>query len=225
MSRVILFDIDNTLLYTGGAGSFAMNLAFSRMFDVPDGFARVEFSGRTDRYILETGLSEHRIEGDVDSHLPAFTEAYYQLLPDALSQREGYLMPGFPELLSALRDGGARLGLATGNFSRAATIKLDFYGIGGYFSGGGFGEISVHRKDVVADAIRTVANGTQASDIVVVGDTPHDVTSALDNGAIGVGVATGKFTAEELSDSGAHMVFADFSDWQGAAKTLLSAAF
>jgi len=173
MPRVALFDIDNTLLYTGGAGSFAMNAAFNELYGVPDGFARVEFSG-----------------------------------------------PGFPQLLAALRDAGVRLGLATGNFSEAARIKLEYYGIAEYFEGGGFGEVSLDRSDVVAAAIRNVANGARPSDVLVVGDTPHDITSATANGAIGVGAATGKFTVEELRDSGAAMVYEDFADWEAVAREL-----
>ena len=222
MPRVFLFDIDNTLLYTRGAGSHAMDQAFIEMFGVPDGFARIEFSGRTDRFILQSGLSTHSIEGDVDHHLEAFTKRYYKLLPDSISGRDGYLMPGFPELLAALSDAGAVLGLATGNFSRAATIKLRHFGIDEYFVGGGFGEESLERGDVVAAAIRNVANGASPADIIVIGDTPHDITSALQNDVIAVGVATGTFSTEELSASGAHAVFQDFADWREAAAALLS---
>ena len=223
MSRVVLFDIDNTLLYTGGAGSFAMNLAFNEMFGIPDGFARVEFSGRTDLWILQQGLTEHGIEGGLDKHFAELTSRYYKLLPGTLREREGYLMPGFPQLLESLRNAGVPLGLATGNFSEGARIKLEYYGIANYFSGGGFGEVSLDRSDVVAAAMRNVANGARASDVLVVGDTPHDITSATANGAIGVGVATGKYTVEELRDSGAAMAYGDFADWQRIATEWLAA--
>jgi phosphoglycolate phosphatase-like HAD superfamily hydrolase len=220
MPRVVLFDIDNTLLYSGGAGSFAMNMAFNELFGVSDGFARVEFSGRTDLFILQGGLAEHGIAGGVEKHLAAFTSRYYELLPQALAQREGYLMPGFPELLSALRDAGVRLGLATGNFSEGAALKLGYYGIADFFEGGGFGEVSPDRADVVAAAISNVADGAAPADILVVGDTPHDITSALANGVVGVGVATGTFTVEELRDSGTSRVYQDFADWQSVAREL-----
>lgn len=220
MARVILFDIDNTLLYSGGAGGFAMNLAFNQLYGVPDGFARVEFSGRSDLYILQQGLLDHGIEGGVEKHLAEFTDAYYKLLPDALRQRDGYLMPGFPELLAALKSAGVRLGLATGNFATSAGIKLQHFAVAGYFEGGGFGDVSVDRKDIVASAMRAVANGSQPGDVIVVGDTPHDITSATANGATGVGVATGKYTLEELQASGAARVYTDFADWQTAAQEL-----
>jgi phosphoglycolate phosphatase-like HAD superfamily hydrolase len=197
-----------------------MNMAFNELFGVADGFARVEFSGRTDLFILQGGLDEHGIAGGVEKHLAAFTKRYYELLPGALAQREGYLMPGFPDLLSALRDAGVRLGLATGNFSEGAAIKLRYYGIADYFEGGGFGEVSHDRADVVAAAIRNVGDGAAPTDILVVGDTPHDITSALANGVIGIGVATGKYTVEELRDSGTSRVYQDFADWDAVAREL-----
>lgn len=221
MPRVILWDIDNTLLYTGGAGSHAMNIAFHELYGVPDGFARVEFSGRTDRWILHSGLTEHGIEGDVATHLETFTDLYYGKLPVSMKERQGHLMPGFPELLQALKDGGARLGLATGNFSEAARIKLEFFGIAEFFEGGGFGEVDTERGRVVAEAIRNVANGAKPEDVLVIGDTPHDITSATENGVVGIGVATGNFTTEELEAAGARRVYQDFADWETAAQELL----
>jgi phosphoglycolate phosphatase len=221
MPRVILFDIDNTLLYSGGAGGLAMNLAFNEMFGISDGFARVEFSGRTDRYILQEGLSSHNIEGGCETFLPDFTRRYYSILPRTLREREGHLMPGFPELLETLAAGQARLGLATGNFSESARLKLEHYGLGRFFSGGGFGEESVDRTAIVKSAIAQLADGARPGDILVVGDTPHDVSSALDNGVVGVGVATGSYSVDDLKAAGARLVFADFSDWKSAAAQLL----
>ncbi len=222
MARVFLFDIDNTLLYTRGAGSHAMTAAFLELFGIPDAFARVEFSGRTDRWILHSALDEHKIDGGFDRHFEPYTKRYYELLPGSIAERDGYLMPGFPELLSALLDAGATLGLATGNFSAAGTIKLRHFGIADYFEGGGFGEVSLDRADVVVQAIRAVANGASTSDIAVIGDTPHDITAALQNNVIAVGVATGTYSTDDLQTAGAHSVFQDFSDWRSAAERLLS---
>lgn len=225
MARVFLFDIDNTLLYTGGAGTAAMNEAFRQMFGIEDGFAGVEFSGRTDLYILAEGLRAHGIEGDPASYLEEFTSRYYALLPKTLRERKGRLMPGFPQLLESLaQEPGVRIGLATGNFSQSARIKLRFYGIDGYFVAGGFGEDSLDRAEVVRAAIERVADGAAPDEIYVIGDTPHDITSALDNGVVGVGVATGSYAVEELRASGASLVFADFSDWRRAARALLGRA-
>ena len=221
---VFLFDIDNTLLYTGGAGGVAMNLAFAEMFGIQDGFAQVEFSGRTDRYILQQGLACHGLDGASDGALATFMQPYYQLLPRILGERRGYLMPGFPQLLAALASApDVRLGLATGNFSRAAAMKLKHYGLEGYFGGGGFGEGSLERAVIVRQAIEAVGEGAAREEMLVIGDTPHDIAAAVDNGVAGVGVATGSYSAQDLRGSGARLVFEDFSDWQVAAKTLLEA--
>ncbi|MCH7616370.1 MAG: HAD family hydrolase [Chloroflexi bacterium] len=219
--RTILFDIDNTLLNTGGAGGHAMNRAFAELFGVDDGFGKIEFSGRTDLFILQSALDDGEIDGGTQEHMDAFVSAYARLLPESLVERKGHVMPGFPQLLNELREAGAQLGLATGNFSEGARLKLEFYELAGHFAGGGFGEVSRERSEVVAVAIREVAGGAQPEDVMVVGDTPHDITATLANGAIGVGVATGNYSVEELRESGAQITFEDFSDHESAAEQLL----
>ena len=219
--RTILFDIDNTLLYTGGAGGHAMNRAFAELFGIDDGFRKIELSGRTDLFILQSALEHGEITGGPLEHMGAFVSAYARLLPESLVERKGHVMPGFPQLLTKLRESGAQLGLATGNFSEGARLKLEFYELAGHFDGGGFGEVSRERAEVVAVAIREVAGEGQPADVMVVGDTPHDITAALANGAIGVGVATGNYSVEELRESGAQITFEDFSDHESAAEQLL----
>ncbi len=131
-------------------------------------------------------------------------------------------MPGFPALLDVLSgQPGVRIGLVTGNYSRAAQLKLAHYGIDGYFSGGGFGEESEDRAVIVRRAVERLGKGLPRAEAVVIGDTPHDISSAKANGAIAVGVATGTNSVEELRESGADVVFEDFSDWQSAAATLI----
>ncbi|MCH7836337.1 MAG: HAD family hydrolase [Chloroflexi bacterium] len=224
MTRLLLFDVDNTLLWSGGAGGKAMGLAFHDLFGIDDGFKRVEFSGRTDRYILAEALRQHRIDGDYEEHQARFRERYYAHLPKMLHERQGRLMPGFPALLDVLsRQPGVRIGLATGNFSQGAQLKLAHYGIDGYFSGGGFGEESEDRAVIVRRAVERLGKGLPRAEAVVIGDTPHDISSAKANGAIAVGVATGTNSVEELRESGADVVFEDFSDWQPAAATLIGA--
>ena len=221
MSRLILFDIDNTLLYTGGAGGLAMTIALQEMFGVKDGFAKVEFSGRTDLYILSEGLRQHGIAGGYEAHLEDFLLRYNRLLERTLRECKGHLMPGFPQLLEALaqRD-GIRIGLATGNFRQAAWMKVEYYGIKQYFSDGVFGEASLDRSEMVRSGMRQMAAGIAPEEILIIGDTPHDVSSALDNGLTAVGVATGSYSVDQLRDSGAQMVFNDLSGWQAAAAKL-----
>jgi phosphoglycolate phosphatase-like HAD superfamily hydrolase len=197
-----------------------MNVVFNELFGIEDGFGKVEFSGRTDRFIVSEGLRQHDVAGDVDGHLDEFVRRYYELLPAALDERDGKLMPGFPQLLEALT-GEAKLGLATGNFSRAADIKLEHFGIAPFFDGGGFGEVSVDRADVVKAAVENVADGRAPEDVFVIGDTPNDISAALANGVKAVGVATGSYSSEQLKESGADLVFESFEAWEESAATLL----
>jgi phosphoglycolate phosphatase-like HAD superfamily hydrolase len=223
--RLLLFDVDNTLLWSGGAGGQAMGLAFRDLYGVEDGFKRVEFSGRTDRYILAEALRQHGIDGEYEEHEARFVERYYSHLPRTLRERTGRLMPGFPELLDALAARpDVRLGLATGNFSGGARLKLTHYGIDRYFLGGGYGEESEDRAVLVRRAIERVGEGLPDVEALIIGDTPHDVHSARANGAIAVGVATGSNSLKELKEAGANIVFEDFSDWRRAAATLCGAA-
>ena len=220
--RTILFDIDNTLLNSGGAGGHAMSRAFADLFGIEDAFGKIESSGRTDLFILQSALEHGEVEGSAQDHMSAFVSAYARLLPASLVERSGRVMPGFPQLLNELREAGVQLGLATGNFSEGARLKLEFYELAGHFAGGGFGEVSRERSEVVAAAIREVSDGGRPEDVMVIGDTPHDITAALANRAIGVGVATGNFSVDELRESGAHITFEDFSDYESAAEQLLN---
>jgi phosphoglycolate phosphatase len=225
VARLLLFDVDNTLLWSGGAGGRAMGLAFRDLFGIEDGFKGVEFSGRTDCYILAEALRQHGIGGDYAQHEAAFRQRYYAYLPQALRERQGRLMPGFPMLLDALgRRPGVRLGLATGNFSQGARLKLARYGIDSYVSGGAFGEESEDRSVIVRRAVERLGEGLSRAEAMVIGDTPHDISSAKACGTVAVGVATGRNTVDELRQCGAALVFEDFSDWRRAAATLTGEA-
>jgi phosphoglycolate phosphatase len=226
MTRLLLFDIDNTLLNTGGAGLAAMELTFQEMFGIKDGFAQVEFSGRTDLYILAEGLRNHGVAGGLEGNVDEFLGRYYDHLRHTLGERKGHLMPGFPDLLEALsRREDVRIVLGTGNFSEAAWMKVEHYGIREYFAAeGAFGEDSLDRSEMVRLGVERIADGFTPQDILIIGDTPHDVSAALDNGLVAVGVATGSYTVDQLRNSGAHIVFENFTDWRVAAAKLAGEA-
>jgi len=225
VTRILLFDIDNTLLNSGGAGGRAMNLAFRDLFGIGDGFEGVEFSGRTDSSIFHDGLLLHRLpDGDFPALMTQFKATYLRHLARTLPQREGRLLPGVPALLRALSGSdGVRLGLATGNFRRGAMMKLEYYGIRHFFRSGGFGEDSEGRSEVVALAIRRLGSRPGGrTPVYVVGDTPIDVEAARVNGAVAVGVATGTSSIEKLSGAGADIVFPNLSDVASVLGVLLS---
>lgn len=216
---LILWDIDNTLLYTGGAGSLAMRRAYCDLYGIDDAFGRVEFSGRTDTAIFRDAARAHSIdEARLDSEQHRFLDAYLPHLQRALHEVSGGLMPGIAAALEAFagrRD--VRQGLGTGNFRGGGALKLEHYGIADYFPGfpGGFGEDSESRALVIGRAIARMSNGGRRRPrprVVVIGDTPHDVTAAHANDAYALAVATGKDSVETLREAGADIALDDLSD-------------
>jgi phosphoglycolate phosphatase len=225
MTTIVLWDIDNTLLYTGGAGSLAMARAFEELYGVPDAFGRVEFSGRTDTAIFFDAARAHGLpEAVLSPEMARFRDAYVRRLVPALAEvKGGRLMPGVRDLLDALSDhSDVRMGLGTGNFRRGGELKLKHYGINEYFPGtlGGFGEDSESRDAVIAAGIDRMTNGSRPARVVVIGDTPHDVTAAHANGAFALAVATGRNDADELAACGADVVLLDLSDTAAALRII-----
>lgn len=216
---LVLWDIDNTLLYTGGAGSIGMTRAFRDLYGVDDAFGRIEFSGRTDTAIFRDCAREHGIdEAMLDAEQQRFLDAYLPHLAAAMREVEGRLMPGIIEALDAIAaaDDLAQ-GLGTGNFKGGGELKLRHYGIDHHFPGtiGGFGEDSESRDEVIAQAITRMSNGRRPARVVVIGDTPHDVTAARANGAYALAVATGRDSVESLLACGADTALPDLRDTAG----------
>jgi phosphoglycolate phosphatase-like HAD superfamily hydrolase len=217
VATYVLWDIDNTLLYTGGAGSLGMRRAFHELYGVDDAFGRVEFSGRTDTAIFADAAHAHGIPPEkVGPEMARFLDAYIPHLKTALHEVEGELMPGVANVLEALslRE-DVVMGLGTGNFRRGGELKLVHYGIDAHFPGfvGGFGEDSPSRDEVIRIAIDRLADGRRNGDrVVVIGDTPHDVTAAHANGAFALAVATGRNPLDELTACGADIALEDLSD-------------
>ncbi len=218
MPHLILFDIDGTLVLTGGAGSRAMTRAFQDVFGVADGFRGVPMPGRTDPLILADALARCGVAA-ADGFLERFRERYREYLLEEIGQpgpRKGAL-PGVPALLDRLvaRD-DVFLALLTGNYTDAARIKLEHFDLWKYFSCGAYGEEATDRNQLVPVAVeRARACGAPAdalAHIIVVGDTPLDVACAHAGGALAVAVATGGHSAAELRACGADVVFEDLSD-------------
>jgi phosphoglycolate phosphatase-like HAD superfamily hydrolase len=223
---IILFDVDATLLYSGGAGSLAMGRAFTKLYGVEDAFARVEFTGRTDWSILRDALREHDLLNGkpFEQEMVRFLDTYLALLGPTLHEVQGgRVMPGVPELLAALSEReGARTGLATGNFRQACFIKLRHFGLDAHLREGGFGDDAEDRGRLVGVAIERVANGTpaHARDVWVIGDTVLDVSAAQANNARSLAVATGSTPPEALRNAGADVVVDDLSDTEAILRLL-----
>jgi phosphoglycolate phosphatase len=213
MRKLVLFDIDGTLVLTGRAGVRAMNRACEEIIGHADALDGIPVAGRTDWIILHDTLV--RIGRQLDEGLFNELRASYltHLRDEIVLPGTGFkgALPGVPRLLDRLH---ARpdlfLGLLTGNFEEGARIKLEHFDLWRYFRCGAFGDDAADRNALVPIALaRARARGVpelQPQDVIVVGDTPHDVACALAVGATPIAVATGGFTAEELRTSGATIV-------------------
>jgi phosphoglycolate phosphatase len=217
-ATLILFDIDGTLVLTGGAGARAMTRAFQKLFAVSDAFRDIPMPGRTDAQILSSAAAAHGIPLDSPA-LGRFPDVYIPYLAVELDKpgpRKG-IMPGIRELLdtlSARRD--VYLSLLTGNYERAARLKLEYFDLWRYFSAGAFGDGAADRNGLVPKAMANVIQcggpSVRSSEVVVIGDTPLDIACAAAAGAHSIAVATGSHTSDDLRAVGAEVVFEDLSD-------------
>ena len=221
---VLLFDIDGTLVLTGGAGGRAMTRAFEDLYGIPNGFEGVPFNGRTDSWILSRAAAAHGIDDDA---LLRFKPLYLDYLAEELHKpgpRKG-VMPGISPLLDALaqRD-DVFLALLTGNYELGARLKLQHFDLWRYFACGAFGDTTHDRNGLLSEALERVAvcGGPKAApaDTVIIGDSPLDVAVAVTGGARSIAVATGSHTTDELHASGADVVFQDLSDLEAVLAAL-----
>jgi phosphoglycolate phosphatase-like HAD superfamily hydrolase len=216
--RLALFDIDGTLIQTARAGVRGMNAAFRDLHGQEDALAGMTFAGRTDRAIVFEAFALHGIDRSQDA-LDRLRDAYLAHLVNELGRAvEGArVLPGVTGILDALEaHGDVGLGLLTGNFERGAAIKLGHFDLWRRFGFGAFGDAHEDRRALVPIAIAAAeaARGIRvaARDVVVIGDTPLDIDCARAHGAISVAVATGPYSAAELTDAGADLVVATLED-------------
>jgi phosphoglycolate phosphatase len=216
---LILFDVDGTLLLSGGAGVRSMSRAFEQLFGVADAFAGIEVAGRTDTYLLSRAFRRAGLPDTAADHRH-FREAYLAVLDDEIHHagkgRRG-VMPGVQPLLERLRhDGAFHLALLTGNYEPAAYLKLQHFGLGDFFGWGAFGDESEDRNElgrlVMRRAEARAVPIAARSRAIVVGDTPYDIACAHAIGARALAVATGSHSIEQLEQAGADVVVADLSD-------------
>jgi phosphoglycolate phosphatase-like HAD superfamily hydrolase len=216
---LLLFDIDGTLLLSGGAGIRAMTSAFEDCFDVAEAFANSDTAGRTDRFLLSHALTRAGIP-DVPEHHERFRAAYLLRLEEEIlkqPQTRYGLMPGVQQLLQALQDRDSlHVALLTGNFEPAAHVKLAHFGIAHFFEWGVFGEESSDRNELARIARQRAHERSipqHAIDrIVVIGDTPHDIACGRAIDARVIAVATGNYSEEQLRAAGADVTLTDLSE-------------
>ena len=216
-TKVLLFDIDGTLIHTGRCALDALEEAFLRNFGVSPDLKRVRIAGITDRNIARQMLTLYDIPV-TGENLHRFLDTYLALLETNLRERPaGGTLPGVAELVETLsqRD-DVLLGLLTGNLENGARIKLTHYGIWKHFVFGAYADDSEQRNDLgpVAHARAAEILGCDIApeDIYVIGDTPRDIECGKIFGARTVAVATGDYTTEALRTDTPDFLFENFSD-------------
>lgn len=215
--RVVLFDIDGTLIDTGGAGGRSWSFAFREAFNVDGDIRRFSEVGMTDPVVArKTFVGTLGREPTTDEMIRLMMR-YVLRLPEEVAASPGYrVMTGVQELLQQLVEADTLLGLVTGNIEGAAHIKISRAGLGRFFLFGGYGSDSSERSDLTRAAIGRAGalSGTDIdpAEVMVVGDTPRDIEAAHGAGAIAVGVATGEHSVDQLQDAGADHVLRSFTD-------------
>lgn len=215
--RAVLFDIDGTLLVTGGAGGEAWQRGFRELHGVEADVAEHTAEGMTDPEIVKIVFREVVGREGTPEERSKAVGAYLKHLPDTVAESDGYrVMPGVEELLDRLIEAGVLLGLVTGNIEAAAHIKLSRGKLNRFFSFGGYGSDSADRTEVTEAALRRgrLVSGGALSDgaCISIGDTPRDIEAGHGAGIRVIGVGTGKYSVEELRDADADWALATVDD-------------
>jgi phosphoglycolate phosphatase len=210
---VCLFDIDGTLVSTGGAGRAAFEAALVEDFALGTLRGNVQMSGRTDRAIAGDLFRAHDVEDSVENW-QKLKACYLGRLPNALAERPGRILPGVLPLLEELvRLPHVTLGLLTGNIAEGARVKLSHFDLFHRFRFGAFGDVQRDRDGVARDALALVRQHVvadhPADQVWIIGDTPLDVQCARAIGAKAVAVATGIHSVDDLAPSVPDFLVAD----------------
>jgi phosphoglycolate phosphatase-like HAD superfamily hydrolase len=215
--RLVLFDVDGTLLTCGQRTRPLLGRALTEVFGPVPGIESYDFAGKTDpRIVLDLAAGAGVGADEARAALPRVRDRYLAILEAGLPAGSVSALPGVPELLARLAaTGGPALGLLTGNWRRGAEVKLERAGLGGRFRFGAFGDDGLDRDELPPVALARAAEAAgrrfAAAETLIVGDTPHDVACARAHGMRCLAVATGSVPAARLAAAGADWVVADQS--------------
>ncbi len=217
MAKLLLWDIDGTLLASGGAGMRALESAVSTEFlqGEPADLSIIDWAGRTDRWIAEKIFAHYEVEHTA-ANVTRLLDTYIGNLPPFLD-RLSAVLPGIVDILTtvAARD-DVHQGLLTGNLERGAATKLGHFDLWRFFAFGAFADDSPHRNDLGPHALRRATAHTghtyEPSDVWIIGDTPHDIACGKVIGARTLAVATGHHPREELATHRPDALLDDLAD-------------
>lgn len=215
--KLLLFDIDGTLMHTFRAGMRAADRAFEKLFGIENAMDGIRTDGLTDPLILRMMFDNVFKREFRSEESESFYLEYIKFLDEELNALERInVLPGVPGLLDELSGRqDCVLALGTGNIEEGAWIKLRYAGLNSYFNTGGFGSDSEKRNELInigiKKASKTYNYGADFSEVYVIGDTPHDILHGKTAGAITVGVATGNYSMEELKETGPDYLLPDLT--------------
>ncbi len=220
--KILLFDIDGTLIDSGGAGRRALEQSFREVCSIDNAMDGHLLAGKTDPLIIREALENNGIRAN-NEIIAKLKSSYIKHLKEQMVFTHKSLMPGVGRLLEALSNNGHRhMGLLTGNMEEGARIKLEPLGILDYFSFGAYGSDDPDRNLLLPHAQRRYAQATgldvPAEGFAVIGDTPRDVACAKPYGAMSIAVASGFNTMEQLRAAGPDVLLPDLSDTEGFIK-------
>ena len=211
MPKAVLFDIDGTLITTGGAGGRAWQTAFRELFGVAADVKKYSVDGMTDPNVALQTFRGALGRDPKEDELARLVMAYMTALAVEVERSPRYrVLEGVADLLEMLAGRGVLMGLVSGNIEGAAHLKIARGGLGRYFAFGGYGTDSSDRGELTVTAIPRAAllygHALDPTHVFVVGDTPLDVEAARYAGAVSVAVATGVYSVDQLRSAGAHHV-------------------
>ena len=215
--KILLWDIDGTLIRSGNAGHRAMNAAAHAHFGLHEAFTNFDFGGRTDPWVLDLLCQKHDLEAP-PARLEQFYAVYVESLRHELHNPRAITCAGIRETLDHFHAApDIAQGLLTGNILAGAKVKLEHFGLWEYFSFGAFADDSGERNRLGPIALERARNhvgraNLAPSDLIVIGDTPHDIACARAVGAHAVATATGGFTYDVLGTHKPDLLVQDFSD-------------
>jgi phosphoglycolate phosphatase-like HAD superfamily hydrolase len=218
MKKLLLFDIDGTLLLTGGAGKIAFEEAFEEIFEVPHAWGNLDPHGKTDPAIFDEVAQRELGRLLSPGEFELLMDRYEEIFEDRIEQSPRFeLMPGVVEILEHLsRDPGIFLALATGNFERAGRMKLKRGAIEHYFPAGGFGNDARERDKILLAAIayseELARERFEKHGVFVIGDTEYDIAAAQKAGVRSIAVLTNGRTREHFRKDPPDHILRDLTD-------------